>query len=96
MPGWSPTSGSDWSVGAFAAYGAERRERLRRLRVAAELRTDLYTTFTPEGAARRRAWFQVRYDPVLGGCGLATQLGPERVPAEAFTPDTAHRILALT
>jgi hypothetical protein len=34
-------------------------------------------------------------DPVLGGARLTVQLGPDRVPAEAFTPQTVERVLAL-
>ncbi len=36
-----------------------------------------------------------RTDPVLGGPRLAAQLGPERLPAEAFTERNVERILAL-
>ena len=41
---------SDWSK-AFADYGEERRERMRRLRIAAQVRTDLAATFSSAGAA---------------------------------------------
>lgn len=81
-------AGRDWSVAAFAPYGAERRERMRRLRLAAALRTELYATFTPDAAARRRAWKALwPADPVLGGPELALLLGPEKVAAESFGPD---------
>lgn len=89
-------SGSDWSPAAFEPYGEERRERMRRLRVAARIRTDITMTFTPAGVARRRAYNRAsRTDPVLAGSRLAIQLGPEKVPAEAFEPETVDRILAL-
>jgi 2-polyprenyl-6-methoxyphenol hydroxylase-like FAD-dependent oxidoreductase len=89
-------SGSDWSAAAFAGYGEERRERMRRLRVAARVITDIAATFTPAGAARRRAYNAVwRTDPVLGGPRLITQVGPENVPADSFTQSTIDRILAL-
>jgi 2-polyprenyl-6-methoxyphenol hydroxylase-like FAD-dependent oxidoreductase len=87
---------SDWSAAAFAGYGEERRERMRRLRVTAQLRTDLAATFTPAGAARRRAYNTMwQTDPVLGGPHLAMLLGPDHVPAESFAQPTIDRILAL-
>jgi 2-polyprenyl-6-methoxyphenol hydroxylase-like FAD-dependent oxidoreductase len=88
-------AGPDRSPAAFAPYVRERQERMRRLRIAASVATDLMATFTPAGAARRRAYNAVfRNDPVLGGSRLAVQLGPENVPAEAFSPQTVARILA--
>ena len=56
----------------------------------------LAATFTPAGAARRKAFNAVfRTDPVLGGPRMAPQLGPDNVPAEAFGPDNVARILAM-
>jgi 2-polyprenyl-6-methoxyphenol hydroxylase-like FAD-dependent oxidoreductase len=89
-------AGPDRTVGAFTPYVQERRERMRRLRVAAEVQTALVATFTPAGAARRKAFNAAfRADPVLGGPRLASQLGPDNVPAEAFGPDNVARILAM-
>jgi 2-polyprenyl-6-methoxyphenol hydroxylase-like FAD-dependent oxidoreductase len=89
-------AGPDRSVEAFAPYVQERRERMRRLRAAAEVQTALAATFTPAGAARRKAFNAVfRTDPVLGGPRMAPQLGPDNVPAEAFGPDNVARILAM-
>jgi 2-polyprenyl-6-methoxyphenol hydroxylase-like FAD-dependent oxidoreductase len=88
-------AGAHRSVAGFAPYVEERRERMRRLRVAASVATDVMATFTPAGAARRKAYNAVwRDDPVLGGVRLVPQLGPENVPAEAFSPQTVARILA--
>jgi 2-polyprenyl-6-methoxyphenol hydroxylase-like FAD-dependent oxidoreductase len=89
-------AGPDWSAAAFAGYGEERRERMRRLRVAAQVITDIAATFTPAGAARRRAYNAVwRTDPVLGGPRLTPLVGPDNVPAESFSQPTVDRILAL-
>jgi 2-polyprenyl-6-methoxyphenol hydroxylase-like FAD-dependent oxidoreductase len=89
-------AGPDRSVAAFAPYVRERRERMRRLRIAAEVQTALVATFTPAGRARRRAFNALfRTDPVLGGPRLAAQLGPDNVPADAFTAGNVARILAL-
>jgi 2-polyprenyl-6-methoxyphenol hydroxylase-like FAD-dependent oxidoreductase len=90
-------SGSDWSPTAFKPYGAERRERMRRLRLAARIRTDMTMTFTPDGATRREAYNRAwRTDPVLAGTRLVIQLGPEKAAAGAFEPETIDRILTLT
>jgi 2-polyprenyl-6-methoxyphenol hydroxylase-like FAD-dependent oxidoreductase len=90
-------SGPDRSPAAFAPYVEERRERMRRLRVAAEVATILMATFTPAGAARRKAYNAVfRADPVLGGPRLAAQLGPHNLPAEAFSAENVARIRAFT
>lgn len=87
---------SDWSKAAFAGYGEERRERMRRLRIAAQVRTDLAATFTPAGAARRRAYNAVwPTDPVLGGSQLTVLLSPDNVPTASFSQRTIDRILAL-
>jgi 2-polyprenyl-6-methoxyphenol hydroxylase-like FAD-dependent oxidoreductase len=89
-------AGPDRSVAAFAPYIRERQERMRRLRTAAEVATALMATFTPAGAARRKAYNAIfRTDPVLGGPRLAPQLGPDNVPAEAFGPENVARILAM-
>ena len=89
-------AGPGRAVEAFTPYVQERRERMRRLRVAAEVQTALVATFTPAGAARRKAFNAAfRADPVLGGPRLASQLGPDNVPAEAFGPDNVARILAM-
>jgi hypothetical protein len=45
--------GSDWSTAAFVGYGEERRERMRRLRVTAQIIIDLVATFTPAGVRDR-------------------------------------------
>jgi len=90
-------AGPDRSPAAFAPYVAERRERMRRLRIAAQVQTALAATFTPAGAARRQAYDAVfRSDPVLGGPRLAVQVGPENLPAEAFSAENVQRILAFT
>ena len=80
----------------FTPYATERRERMRRLRLAARVVTDLSTTFTPDGAARRRAFNSIfRQDPVLGAPRMIAHLGPDNMPAEGFTEANVQRILAL-
>ena len=89
-------AGPDRSVAAFAPYVRERRERMRRLGVAAQVATEMSATFTPDGTARRRAYDAVfRTDPVLGGPRFAVHLGPENVPAESFSAENVQRILSV-
>jgi 2-polyprenyl-6-methoxyphenol hydroxylase-like FAD-dependent oxidoreductase len=88
--------GPDWSPRAFVDYGVERRERLRRLRATAQVKTDLVATFTPAGAARRRAYNAIwQSEPILAGPQIAPLVGPDNVPAELFSQSTKDRILAL-
>jgi 2-polyprenyl-6-methoxyphenol hydroxylase-like FAD-dependent oxidoreductase len=89
-------AGPDWSPAALSAYGQERRERMRRLRIAAQVQTDLAATFGPAGIARRRAYNAVwRSDPVLAGLRLVPQRGPEGAPAESFETENIDRILEM-
>jgi 2-polyprenyl-6-methoxyphenol hydroxylase-like FAD-dependent oxidoreductase len=90
-------AGSDWSTAAFAGYGEQRRERLRRLRATARVKTDLVATFTPAGAARRWAYNAAcQSDPVLAAPQIAPLVGPDNLAAELFAEPTIDRILALT
>jgi 2-polyprenyl-6-methoxyphenol hydroxylase-like FAD-dependent oxidoreductase len=87
----------DWGPAALAEYAAERSERMRRLRIAAQVSTDLHTSFGPAGAARRRAYLELMAtDPVLAGARTVTMLGPDRVPAESFEKPNIDRIRALS
>lgn len=87
---------SDWSSAAFDGYVEERRERMRRLEISAELTTDLRCTFSPEGARRRREFFdRVPTDPELAGPVMASLVGPERVPPTVFEEENLRRVLAL-
>jgi 2-polyprenyl-6-methoxyphenol hydroxylase-like FAD-dependent oxidoreductase len=87
--------GDDWSPAAFAAYGAERRERMRRLRFVATLSSMVASEFGPEGEARRqRAQKNRTADPTLSLASLATMMGPEKIPATAFEPDIIERTFA--
>jgi 2-polyprenyl-6-methoxyphenol hydroxylase-like FAD-dependent oxidoreductase len=89
--------GSDWSPSAFTPYADERRERMRRLRICAYLETELRCTFTPQGRARRGAFFaQLADDPLLAAATFVTGIaGPDVAPPEAFEPQNVNKILAL-
>ncbi|MEA3213912.1 MAG: hypothetical protein QOJ19_68 [Acidimicrobiia bacterium] len=90
-------STDDWAPGAFDAYATERRERMRRLRIAATLETAVRADFTPQGRARRGAFFQtLEADPMLALPTLVTFLaGPDVAPPEAFSDENIKRIFAL-
>jgi 2-polyprenyl-6-methoxyphenol hydroxylase-like FAD-dependent oxidoreductase len=86
--------GRDWSPAALRPYAEERAERMRRLRFAAQLQSVLYNEFGPEARARRaRARGRMAEDPSLGAPLAAVMVGPELIPAEAFTARTWSRIL---
>jgi len=86
----------DWGVGLFAPYAEERAERMRRLRFAASLLAALDMEFGPAAAARRRRHFErTASEPMLGAHGLAVMAGPEKAPAEIFTPEHRARVLGL-
>jgi 2-polyprenyl-6-methoxyphenol hydroxylase-like FAD-dependent oxidoreductase len=77
----------------FRPYVEERAERMRRLRITAQVATTLRVEFGPEARDRRaRAGKRV----VAGQLGPlpASLIGPERLPAEAFLPETIEKLLA--
>jgi len=89
-------AGDDWSVDAFEAYGDERSERMRRLRVTVSLMTTLRCDFTPRGRARRTAFFsELLTDPDSIGILLAALSGPEVPEPEIFDAANVERILAM-
>jgi 2-polyprenyl-6-methoxyphenol hydroxylase-like FAD-dependent oxidoreductase len=86
----------DWSPDAFRPYGEERRERLRRLRFAAAVQSRLDMEFGSAARTRRERHFErAAVDPSLRLHGLAILAGPERAPADYFTPENFARILEL-
>jgi 2-polyprenyl-6-methoxyphenol hydroxylase-like FAD-dependent oxidoreductase len=88
-------SGDDWTPAALAPYGAERAERMRRLRFVSSMTSELVNTFGPEADARRER-FEARAleDRTVGMARFAALLGPEVLPPEAFTPEAWDRALA--
>ena len=82
----------DWSRPDFRPYAEERRERMRRLRFAAELQAGLDMEFDDAARDRRRRYHAAE-DPMLKAHSLAVMAGPEAAPAEIFTG--AHRARVL-
>ncbi len=67
---------------------------MRRLRFAGALQSVLHNEFGPEARERRvRARQRMAEDQVLGASLGSVMVGPERVPAEAFTEQAWNRIL---
>jgi 2-polyprenyl-6-methoxyphenol hydroxylase-like FAD-dependent oxidoreductase len=87
--------GDDWSPAAFAAYGEERRERMRRLRFVATLQSMIGNEFGPAAEERRqRAYKNRAADPTLALAAMATMMGPEKVPPMAFEPAIIDKTFA--
>jgi len=77
----------------FRPYVEERAERMRRLRITARVATTLRVEFGQE-ARERRARVGKRVAAGQLGPLLASLIGPERLPAEAFLPETVEKLLA--
>ncbi len=77
----------DWTPAALAPYAVERSERMRRLRFASAMTAHLANEFGPD-ADRRRTEVHERAlaDRSVGLARFAAMVGPENLPAEAFTP----------
>lgn len=85
---------ADWTPATLQPYAEERAERLRRLRFAGRLQSVLHNEFGPEARDRRtRARGRMAAEPLLGGALAAVMVGPELMPAEAFTEPVWNRIL---
>lgn len=84
----------EWSPAALRPYAEERAERMRRLRFAGKLQSVLHNEFGPEARARRvRARQRMAGDQVLGAALGSVMVGPELMPAEAFSERAWNRIL---
>lgn len=85
----------DWQPALFAPYAEERRERMRRLRLAAAFATNLYARFGTGALERRkRARKRTRENPEILSLLLAVFSGPEAGPAKVFTPEFVEGVFA--
>jgi len=96
--GWNdPIIGLGLSItyrDVLAPYGEERRERMRRLRIAAALQAGLDMEFGEAARERRRLHFErTATDPSLNMHSIAVLAGPEAAPPETFTPKHRERVL---
>lgn len=84
----------DGATPDFRPYAEERAERMRRLRVAAEMQATLDMEFGEAPRERRRRYHEgTAADPTLGLHGMAVLAGPEAVPAEVFEPAHVARVM---
>ena len=84
----------DWSPAALAPYAAERKERMRRLRLAARFAAVRDCEFDDHARARRGALHaKMMTDPMVTGLALAPIIGPENVPAEVFDERAVEAVL---
>ena len=89
-------STADWHVAAFAPYAEERRERMRRLRLAARFVSVRDCEFGEAARARRARLFGLfMADPMITGLMMAPIVGPDAVPAEAFNEAALEAALAV-
>lgn len=84
-----------WSPESLLPYAEERRKRSQRVRFTAAMMAELYASFGPEGAARRRRFLSRLPDPDFRGRALPASLaiGPDRSPDWAYTEDFRTEVL---
>jgi len=86
----------DWRTATFGPYGARRAERLRRMRRVSTTFAALMTTFSPDGRARRARYYEASREgrEDVQTALRAMWIGPDRMPAEAFTDELHEALLA--
>lgn len=85
-------STKDWDQIDFAPYVDERRERMRRLRIAGRLATKLRVEFGDDAKNRRARASQRALERQLSPMP-AVLIGPERLPPEAYMPETIEKLI---
>lgn len=86
-------SASDWDRIDFEAYVNERRETMRRLRITAGLATKIRVEFGEDAKQRRARVSNKMLERQLSPLPAAV-IGPERLPAEAYRPETIEKLIA--
>lgn len=77
-------------------YAEERRERMRRLRIALEVTVALRCDFTERGRARRAAFNEaLGADPRFLAAAMAPVTGPAAAPPEAMTDELVDDVRRL-
>jgi hypothetical protein len=88
------TATDDWSMPAFAAYGDERRERMRRLRYASA-GSYLINGFGPDARAKRvRLRERFATDPMSSPV-ITSLIGAWILPEEAYSDDAWNALVAV-
>lgn len=84
-----------WDRAALAPYTEERAERMRRLRFASSMSAVIANEFGPAADERRRVLRQrTAADRRIGMGRSAAFVGPDALPAEAFTPEAWDLVFA--
>ncbi len=84
----------EWTERVFEPYVTERRERMRRLRFVGQLASVRDVEFGPDASARRaRAFTRQLQDPTVILPLMATLMGPDALPPEAFEQPAWDRLL---
>lgn len=87
------TNGGSWAQDDFYYYVEERRERMRRLRIVGRLASQIRVEFGLD-ARKRRARVAQRFAEGYLSPLPATLVGPERLPSEAYLPETISKLMA--
>ena len=88
------TATDDWSMAAFAAYGDERRERMRRLRYASA-GSYLMNGFGPDARAKRmRLRERFAVDP-MSSPAVSAFVGAWVLPEAAYSDDAWNALVAV-
>jgi 2-polyprenyl-6-methoxyphenol hydroxylase-like FAD-dependent oxidoreductase len=84
---------ADWTPEIFEPYAAERRQRMRRLRVTAQQFSKYRCVYTEAARAKRlRAAKRLAKDPSLATPFRAVLMGPDLLPDEAYEPAVWQRL----
>jgi 2-polyprenyl-6-methoxyphenol hydroxylase-like FAD-dependent oxidoreductase len=84
-----------WSTESLWPYAEERRKRVQRVRFTAALMSELYGSFGPQSAARRRRFLSRLPDRDFRGRALIANLavGPDVSPEWAYTEEFRKEVL---
>jgi 2-polyprenyl-6-methoxyphenol hydroxylase-like FAD-dependent oxidoreductase len=84
----------DWSRDALAPFGAEKGERMRRVKFIAEIMSTLFADFVPEAHGRRlEALARMQQDESLGLWLASLLVGPDGVPDMVFEEQTRRQLI---
>ena len=86
---------SKWSSDAFVPYGAERKERMRRLRIAARITAILDAEFDATARERRGRAAERRRTMAPESLAILTPfIGPDALPNEPYSDEAVAAFLA--
>jgi 2-polyprenyl-6-methoxyphenol hydroxylase-like FAD-dependent oxidoreductase len=84
-----------WTQEAFASYGEERKERMRRLRVAARISAIVEAEFDDAARSRRQRVAEKRRAMAPESLATLTPfVGPDTLPADCYSDEAVAALLA--